>query len=139
MAEQLDAIQIDQEQFISTSDFDDYSRVTKAVYPNSFAVQNAYDSNGFFIGMSNSASGQPYWTAKDIDALGRVTEERFGNGVTTVKKYDPTDERLRHIDASGNGERVLDLDLDYDLIGNLKTRLEKLERKKLLATMRLIG
>ena len=71
-----DAIQIDQEQFISTSDFDDYGRATKAVYPNSFAVQNAYDSNGFFIGVSNSASGQPYWTAKDIDALGRVTEER---------------------------------------------------------------
>ena len=76
MAERLgDAIQIDQEQFISTSDFDDYGRATKAVYPNSFAVQNAYDSNGFFIGVSNSASGQPYWTAKDIGALGRVTED----------------------------------------------------------------
>jgi hypothetical protein len=50
--------------------------------------------------------------------------------VTTVKKYGPTGERLRHIDASGNGEQMLDLDLDYDIIGNPKTRTEKLERKK---------
>ena len=42
---------------------------------------------------------------------------RIGNGVTTVKKYDRTDERLGHIDASGNGEQMLDLDLDYDIRG----------------------
>jgi YD repeat-containing protein len=86
--------------------------------------------NGFFVQVDNAAHGQPYWTAKNIDALGRVTEESFGNGATTIKKYDPTDERLQHIDARERGERILDLELGYDPVGNLKTRTEKVDRKR---------
>jgi YD repeat-containing protein len=60
-----------------------------------------------------------------------VTEESVGNGVTTVRQFDRSDERLRRIAAQGHdGTQILNLALEYDLIGNLKSRLETIGRKK---------
>jgi YD repeat-containing protein len=124
------AVQIDQEQYFTISDLDAYGRVERITYPSALSVHNIYDAKGFFIGVLDAATLKPYWNAKDIDVLGRVTEETFGNGVTTIKQYDRSDERIRGIATnSRNGERVMDLKLDYDLIGNLKRRGETIERK----------
>ena len=125
------AVQIDQEQFYTTSDFDAYGRATRLSYPNGFAVSNSYDAKGFFVRVADAATSKTYWNAKAIDVLGRITEEAFGNGVTTVKRYDRSDERIRSITAQdGDGEKVVGLTLDYDLLGNLKEREETVERKK---------
>src|SRR5262249_40907173 len=100
---------IDQEQFLTSNEFDAYGRITKVSYPNSFAVRNKYDQKGFFISVEGVADGKTYWMAKNIDVLGRVTQETFGNGVTTTKRYDQSDERIRHITArTSGGHRILD-------------------------------
>lgn len=126
-----EAVQIDQEQYFTISEFDAYGRVTHLTYPNAFRVQNIYDDKGFFVRVSDAANSKTYWTAKNIDVRGRVTAETFGNGVTTVKQYDRSDERIRNIAAKGaDGERVMDLTLDYDPIGNLRSREEAEEHKK---------
>jgi YD repeat-containing protein len=78
------AARIDQEQYLSTKEFDEYDRVTKISYPDAFAVRNKYDADGFLVGVSDQASGKSYWSARGIDALGRVTDESFGNGVKTT-------------------------------------------------------
>ena len=125
------AVTIDQEQYFTVSDFDDYGRVTKVSYPNGFAVRNAYDAKGFFVRVSDASTGKAYWSANAIDVLGRLTDETYGNGVSTIKHYDPTDERIRSISAKGDGgAQILDLAVDYDLLGNLKSRNEAVERKK---------
>ncbi|MHC6157517.1 RHS repeat-associated core domain-containing protein [Bradyrhizobium elkanii] len=125
------AVSIDQEQFFSTSEFDPYGRAIRVSYPNGFAVRNVYDNKGFFVKVTDAATSKTYWDAKAIDVLGRVTEETLGNGVTTVREYRRSDERLSKVSARGaNGRRVMDLALDFDLIGNLTERDEAVEQKK---------
>jgi RHS repeat-associated protein len=124
------ATQIDQEQYFTITELDPYGRARRITYPSALVVQNIYDAKGFFVGVSNAAMSKQYWTAKDFDVLGRVTDEMFGNGVTTSKSYDPVDERIQEIAANGkHGEKVVDLTLKYDLIGNLKSRSESVDRK----------
>lgn len=128
---QTDAVTIDDEHFATGNDYDAYGRTTKVTYPNAFAVENVYDKNGFFISVKDAASANVYWTGQDFDVFGRVIKEKYGNGVVTTKQFDPTDERLRRISATNEvGSRVLDLSLDYDLIGNLKQRSERVAHKK---------
>jgi RHS repeat-associated protein len=123
-------VQIDQEQYFTSTELDAYGRITRVTYPSALAVENTYDSKGFFVRVSDATAPKPYWTANDFDVLGRVTDETFGNGVRTLKHYDPSDERIRSVAASGKyGKQVIDLRLDYDLIGNLKSRREIVDRK----------
>ncbi len=124
------AARIDQEQFLTVSELDAYGRVARVTYPNAIGVQNSYDAKGFFIRVSDGANiDKTYWSVKGVDVLGRVTEEAFGNGVKTVKKYNSSDERIHSIEAMGPHERVMELTLDYDLIGNLKGRREEVQHK----------
>jgi RHS repeat-associated protein len=125
------AVQIDKEQYLTVNELDAYGRVTHVSYPNAFGVQNSYDGKGFLVSVSDATSSRKtYWTVKNIDVLGRVTEETFGNGVTTKKHFDPSDERIHNIAARGaHGQRVMDLTLHYDAIGNLKNRSEAVEHK----------
>lgn len=125
-----DAVRIGEEQFFTANETDAYGRVTRVTYPNAFVVQNAYDNKGFLIRVFDGAdSSKTYWAVKNIDVLGRVTEESFGNGVSTTKKYDPSDERIHNITAERAHERVLDLTVKYDLVGNLKSRKEVVASK----------
>jgi RHS repeat-associated protein len=124
------AVLIDGEQYTTSTEYDELGRVRTLSYPSAFTVENVYDARGFFTSVRNSADGEVYWTAKDIDALGRVTEESFGNGVATIKRFDHSDERVRQIQSSErSGKRFLDLMLEYDLAGNLKSRKEAVEGK----------
>ena len=124
------AVQIDQEQYFTSTERDPYGRVTHVTYPSALTVQNTYDNKGFFIHLSDAATSKRYWTANDFDVLGRVTDETFGNGVTTLKHYNPSDERIDRVTASGkHGKQVMDLTLEYDLIGNLSSRREIVDHK----------
>ena len=50
--------------------------------------------------------------------------------MTTLKHYNPSDERIDRVTASGkHGKQVMDLTLEYDLIGNLSSRREIVDHK----------
>jgi RHS repeat-associated protein len=122
---------IEREQFYTATEYDRFSRITKTVYPSSFAVRNKYDAKGFLVAVENESESKTLWRAEQIDVMGRVEQEWFGNGVTTTKKYDPVNQRLHQISAAGSsGNGVLDLSLEYDVIGNLKSRSERVDHKR---------
>ncbi|MBV9825349.1 MAG: hypothetical protein JO001_06720, partial [Alphaproteobacteria bacterium] len=124
-------VQIDGDQFVSTTELDTYGRVVGVSYPNGFAVRNVYDDKGYFVKVVDAATSKPYWIANGIDIYGRVTDETLGNGVKTARRYDSRDERVRQISTrSASGQRIMDLSLDFDLIGNMRNREEAVEHKK---------
>ncbi|WP_429924102.1 eCIS core domain-containing protein [Agrobacterium vitis] len=126
-----DAVQIDQDQLVTSTDFDAYGRAVRVYYPSGLAVNNGYDEKGFFVKVSNRATGDVYWTADAIDELGRVTAETYGNGVSTRREFNQADERIRNISATARDHsKIVDLTLTYDLIGNLEARDETVDRKK---------
>ncbi|WP_171054517.1 RHS repeat-associated core domain-containing protein [Roseovarius arcticus] len=127
----VDSVIVGNEHFSTSLDYDKYGRVEKITYPNLFAVQNVFDEKGFLTSVIDPRDDHAFWAAKEMDAFGRITKEEFGNGVVTTKTYGQDDQRLDQISAvNGAGKRVLDLTLDYDLIGNLTSRNETVDRRK---------
>jgi RHS repeat-associated protein len=64
------------------------------------------------------------WEAESYDVAGKVTAERFGNGLKTRRSFDVQEGRPRYITTSRqNGIRVNDWRYDYDAVGNI-TRIE---------------
>ncbi|TBA07730.1 lipid II-degrading bacteriocin [Rhizobium ruizarguesonis] len=121
----IDSVTIGNENYSTSLGYDKYGRAEKITYPNLFAVQNVFDQKGFLTSVVDPSNDHAFWKAREVDAFGRVTKEEFGNGVVTTKRYRQEDQRLDQISAvNGEGKRVLDLALDYDLIGNLTSRSE---------------
>ena len=52
------AVQIDQEQYFTSTERDPYGRVTHVTYPSALTVQNTYDNKGFFIHLSDAATSK---------------------------------------------------------------------------------
>jgi RHS repeat-associated protein len=124
------AVQIGTEQFVTSKDYDRLGRPNATYYPTGFAVRNSYDQKGFLTGIGDLRGRKAYWSARDIDINGRVTEEAFGNGVVTHRTFNQLSGRVDHLrSTNANGHRLVDLDLDYDKIGNLKDRRETVTHK----------
>lgn len=97
-------------QFVTATTFDEYSRPDTLSYPTGFAVRNAYNQYGHLTAVYDAATPSlKYWTATSVNARGQVVQEQFGNGLTTVRGYDPYTGLLSTIQtgtSSGSGSGV---------------------------------
>jgi RHS repeat-associated protein len=109
--------------YTSSTTYDAYGRIAQTHEPGNFGIRNVYDSSGYLAQVVDGADGKVYWQAQKIDPLGRVTQEKFGNDVQTVKTYDAQSAYLTGIDTTqlSNGKHIQSDALTYDLAGNLKT------------------
>ncbi|WP_444895184.1 RHS repeat-associated core domain-containing protein [Microbulbifer sp. SSSA005] len=96
----------------------------------SSAIRHHYNQYGYLhqvvdAEQRNLASAERFYTVLKMDARGNVTEHLNGNGVTTIKDYDPATGRLLGKVASvlGIGD-IQDLRYEWDNLGNLKNRKE---------------
>src|SRR5262249_18349741 len=60
-----------------------------------FSVQNEYDDYGHLLSVKDATTA--YWTLTATDSAGRITVERFGNDVTTVRGWDEARDRVKSI------------------------------------------
>jgi YD repeat-containing protein len=103
--------------FTTSTEFDSFGRVLSTSYPSvaghaAVDVVNKYDDKGYFSRVTSKNGIDLYWEALAIDASGRVTSERFGNGVVTNRTYEADTGRLGHITtATATGNPILDLGL----------------------------
>jgi RHS repeat-associated protein len=119
------AVFIDGGKFTTDFEYDRLNRIEKLLYPTGFLVRNVYDPKGFLVAVKNSTTDETFWAAKKIDGYGRTVEESLGNGVTTTKKFDTKTGKTKKITSrQAGGSTILDLNLEYDQIGNLTKRIE---------------
>ena len=117
---------IGNETFATTTQYDRLGRLARTYYPSGVAIENIYDGNGFLKEIRDVRGGTTYWTALDIDQLGRTTSELLGNRLTTRRTFERETHRPRTIYVGEEkGGAILDLALDYDLVGNLTRRTER--------------
>lgn len=125
------AVQVGKEQFVTSMDYDRLGRPSTLYYPTAFSVRNRYDKKGFLVGLEDARGHDDFWTANKIDKYGRVTEETYGNGVVTTRAFNERNGRIEEIETvTENDRRILNLNLKYDLIGNLERRTESVEGKR---------
>lgn len=113
--------------------YDSAGRVLTRIYPDGFGMTNVYNAQGALsevdpIVPSGSTFPNTYlWKAQAWDADGHVTQEEFGNGVTTTHTYDPATLREKGVTATATGgpsNGVENLAYTYDALGNTLTRLD---------------
>lgn len=104
--------------------YDGYSRPDVVQYPSGIAVRNVYSSEGYKNRVRNAKNDKDYWVAGQWDAFGNVTQESFGNGVTTVSDYTDQMGRIENRITSNLQSTGYYQNLNYrhDSAGNLRRR-----------------
>lgn len=82
--------------------YDGYGRVTHVGIPSGLNVQQHYTAAGYLSHSSNVATGQALSTTVAVNALGQVTNQTLGNGITTARYYDARTGRLTGITTQGS-------------------------------------
>lgn len=103
--------------------YDSSGRLASTTYPTGFATTNVYNIYGYLSQVQKSDASVTYWQATALSALGRVTSETLGNGLSTTRNYDLLDRPLS-ITAGGVGGNVEQLTYQYDLLGNVTQRVD---------------
>ncbi|RXG84820.1 FG-GAP-like repeat-containing protein [Bradyrhizobium zhanjiangense] len=113
------------ESFVTSYQYDGYGRIAQIHYPDGFVVQNTFDENGYLVSVGEPNSANPWWSASEIDPVGRVLNERFGNGAVTERHFDPLSGYLKTLKTDAGNAAIQDISFGYDLAGDVtsKTRV----------------
>ncbi len=115
---------IDGKTFTSQIAYDPvYGRVQSKTYPSGFAISNVYNNLGFLIEIKNAADNSLYWRMVNMLANGKIVDENYGNGVTTLTSYNSLTERLEGI-LTGSGGSIQHLTYQFDTVGNMELRTD---------------
>jgi len=100
-------------------------QVSSIQYPSGFTVSPTYNSYGYGSGLAETDATQPgtLFTANTMDAEGHLTQSTSGNGIATVRSYNPQNGELQSI-AAGPSNSVQSLGYTYDPIGNILSRTD---------------
>jgi RHS repeat-associated protein len=108
--------------------YDSVGRLDTTTYPTGFAVQNVYNALGYLwkVQRVNDPDTTVFWQANAMNAAGQVTEDLFGNGLTTTRTYDALS-RMQAIQSSNAGGSVHHLNYTFDAIGNVTQRVDNVQ------------
>ena len=115
--------------YLMDTTYDTYSRVASVTYPTAYqakrlTVYNSYDAQGYLRTVSNVPGSTPatwYWKANSMDALGHITSESLGNGLTTAREYYSDSGLPSRYTTSNNVQATL---FTFDILGSLSVRTE---------------
>ncbi|MCY1044145.1 hypothetical protein OV208_22700 [Corallococcus sp. bb12-1] len=111
--------------------YDAYGRMASLIYPQvdsqlRLGTTLEYNShNGRFSGIRDTVTGQSYWRALESNAAGQLTRELFGNGVSSLSRYD-NQGRLRFIESQGSQGTLQRLAYAWHSGGQLRLRNDML-------------
>ncbi|MFB1483303.1 RHS repeat-associated core domain-containing protein [Corallococcus sp. RDP092CA] len=107
--------------------YDAYGRMAALIYPQvdsqlRLGMTLEYNShNGRFSGIRNTMTGQLYWSALESNAAGQLTRELYGNGVSSLSRYD-REGQLRFIESQGGQGTLQRIAYAWNTAGNLQLR-----------------
>lgn len=115
--------------------YDSHGRPAQLAYPTvngqTLRIEYSYSPwNGQLDAIKEPGpNGLTHWQLAAVDKTGRLSEESFGNGVLSHRRYDAMG-RLKFIDTKNQstGERVQALAYDYESGGNLTKRYDLVAR-----------
>lgn len=74
---------------------------------------------------ADEAGGSIYWRAIKVDGRGQLTEEVFGNGVSTSRSYNGRSAKLETMTTLGvSAQLIQDIQYEYDARGDLRERID---------------
>jgi RHS repeat-associated protein len=101
--------------------YDTHGRPFTTTYPAGFTVTRAYNAQGYLSQLKDGANA--VHTINDRDAFGYSVDETYGNGIDTLRTYDPETGRLTDIDTTLGGTVFQDNEYRWRSNGTLESRL----------------
>ena len=95
-------------------------------YPTGLTVRSVYNARGYLdelrdhAAASNAAALEKHVS---MNAYGQVTEQRYANGIATVRAFDPASGRLTGIDTKKGAAVLQDSDYAWQSNGILRSRV----------------
>ena len=109
------------ETFTTSTTYNADGKPASVTFPTGTVFDYVYTDTGRLREIAHGTT--VFWRAEDMDADGHITEETLGNGLTTLRDYDPNTGRLQNIFTDdGATNTVQDLTYVFDLVGNLTYR-----------------
>ena len=108
----------DGREFVISTQYDDFSRVSTVTYPAGFSTKNIYNAYGYLAQVINTQSSQSYWKATKTNARGQLETFVLGNGLTTNRTYDAQKGYLKTVHTPG----IQDWTYVFNTIGTLTSR-----------------
>lgn len=103
--------------------YDSLSRPSVLTYPSGFSVKQVYNANGYLSEVRDGATNALYWQADAALADGAVSALTLGNGLSTLRVYDPLSGHLTALSTGvGTASAVQQLTYQWDLLDNLTRR-----------------
>ena len=103
-------------------------RLNRVTHPSGQRVDYRYNSYGYVTSLHNS-SGTALKTITATNLFGHVTGERYSNGVSTTRTYDPLSGFLTKISTTGR-TTVQNQDTLWFSNGNLERRIDRIGTTK---------
>lgn len=73
--------------FISSFEYDSYSRLSTYTYPSGYKTKYIYSANGAGLKAIADDNNTAIWQNAAQDATGHITEYTYGNGITTTQDF----------------------------------------------------
>ncbi|MCH9687404.1 MAG: hypothetical protein K0V04_38575 [Deltaproteobacteria bacterium] len=110
------------------------SRLDAIQYPSvdgdpGLQVDYLYDGAGY-LRQAQLSDGTVVWAALDSDVAGRLTLEQYGNGLQSLRGYDPQTGLPTAITTSGVGTATQQLEYHWHPWGELDRRVDMLEQQQ---------
>jgi RHS repeat-associated protein len=120
------------------------SRIVSVLYPksdgnNRYKTVNAYDDNGYLASVSGGVGSNltKVWEPILANAAGNITWEKLGNGVTTLRGFDPAKGTISSISTGRNSydNSIQNLQYGFDSLGNLEWRRDNNQKDPLSSSV----
>src|SRR4029079_4951105 len=96
-----------------TTGYDLVARRDVLIYPRGVGLGTLYTAQGYPQELRRTSDNRRLWQAVAINARGQLEQALLGNGLTTLRDFDPETGRVERIQA-GN---VQSLSFAYDALG----------------------
>ena len=102
------------------SNYDTHGRHTSTTYPSGLTVARNYNAQGFLSELLDGTTS--LYKINALDAFGMSIDETYGNGVDTLRTFDPKTGRLTNVDTSNGSKVFQDEEYRWRTNGTLDTR-----------------
>ena len=115
---------LDQNTFVTQQTYDAFSRVKTQSLPGGLKLENEYHTLGMLHTISNADTQQTYWQIQTMNARGQMEGYQLGGHINISRYHDPTVGRVQAIQAWVLGSNLVELDYQWDALGNLIQRTD---------------
>ena len=112
------------ESYKTTQHYDNFNRNRGITYPTGFTLEHEYSDYGFHYRSNDFMTSNNLWEAREDDARGNLTGERYGNGVLTIRSFDYRTGLVSSIYAGDPATTAQNHAYNFDTEGNLRSRID---------------